>query len=103
MLADRHDVLTFSDPRDGIRCLVEREPPDVIICDVNMPHLSGLELYREVTRVRPFLAERFIFLTGGDSEDLADLNPGIARRILEKPVHRKDLVAAIESVSAARD
>jgi signal transduction histidine kinase len=102
MLADRHDVLTFSDPRDGMRCLIEREPPDVIICDVNMPHVSGLDLYREVTRGRPFLAERFIFLTGGYSEELANLMAGSPRRILEKPVHRKDLIAAIESVSAAR-
>jgi signal transduction histidine kinase len=103
MLADRHDVLTFSDPRDGMRCLIEREPPDVIICDVNMPHMSGLSLYREVTRGRPFLAQRFVFLTGGDSEELANLMAGLPHRILEKPVHRKDLIAAIESVSAARD
>jgi DNA-binding NarL/FixJ family response regulator len=85
-----------------MRCLIEREPPDVIICDVNMPHVSGLDLYREVTRGRPFLAERFIFLTGGYSEELANLMAGSPRRILEKPVHRKDLIAAIESVSAAR-
>ncbi len=102
MLADRHDVLTFSDPRDGMRCLIEREPPDVIICDVNMPHVSGMDLYREVTRGRPFLAERFIFLTGGYSEELANLMGGSPRRILEKPVHRKDLIAAIESVFTAR-
>ena len=102
LLADRHDVLTFSDPRDGMRCLIEREPPDIIICDVNMPHVSGLDLFRQVTQMRPFLAERFIFLTGSESQELASLLPGSPRRILEKPVHRKDLIAAIESVSAAR-
>ena len=100
MLADRHDVLTFSDPRDGMRCLIEREPPDIIICDVNMPHVSGLDLYREVTRVRPFLSVRFIFLTGGECEELANLLDGSPTRILEKPVHRKELIAAIEAVSA---
>jgi hypothetical protein len=31
VLSDRHDVLTFSDSRDGMRCLTEREPPDAII------------------------------------------------------------------------
>ena len=103
MLSDRHDVLTFSDPNDGMRCLIERDPPDVIICDVNMPQVSGLDLFREVTRVRPFLAERFVFLTGGDCEELANLMGGSTRRILEKPVHRKDLFAAIESVSAPRE
>jgi len=99
MLSDRHDVLTFSDPRDGMRCLIEREPPDAILCDINMPEMNGLELYREVARVRPFLAPRFIFLTGGDSDELAMLMTEAPRRILEKPVHRKDLIDAIENVT----
>jgi signal transduction histidine kinase len=99
MLSDRHDVLTFSDPLDGMRCLIEREPPDAILCDINMPGMNGLDLYREVARLRPFLAPRFIFLTGGDSDELAMLMTEAPRRILEKPVHRKDLIAAIEAVT----
>ena len=101
MLAAFHDIITFSDPRDGMRCLIEREPPDVIICDINMPVVSGIELYREVTKVRPFLARRFVFLTGAISEEASTL---IAedRRILEKPVHREDLIAAIEAIASAK-
>jgi len=102
MLAGYHDIITFSDPRDGMRCLIEREPPDVIICDINMPGVGGVELYREVTRVRPFLARRFMFLTGGVSEEATALI-GDERRILEKPVHREDLIAAIEAIAAAKD
>jgi signal transduction histidine kinase len=99
MLADRHDVLTFSDPKDGMRCLIEREPPDVIICDVNMPEISGLDLYREVTRARAFLAERFIFLTGSAPEELTGLVDQSGLCILEKPVHRHELLAAIERLA----
>jgi len=101
MLADHHDVLTFSDPRDGMRRLIECEPPpDVIICDVNMPEVDGIELYRRVTAARPFLAERFIFLTGNDPRDLDSLLPGSGGRVrvLEKPVQRRDLVAAIDAI-----
>jgi signal transduction histidine kinase len=99
MLADRHDVLTFSNPRDGMHSLVERDPPDVIICDINMPEISGLELYREVTRVKPFLADRFVFLTGGDSDELAQMIQDAPRRVLEKPVHRHELIAAIDQIA----
>lgn len=98
MLSDNYDVLTFSDSRDGMRCLVEREPPDVIICDINMPDVTGRELYRQVTNERPFLAQRFVFLTGGDSDELAALMAEAPCRILEKPVHRKDLVAVIDAI-----
>ena len=102
MLAERHDVLTFSDSRDGMRSLIEREAPDVIICDINMPGVNGLDLYREVVKRKPFLAGRFIFLTGGDSDELATLMAEAPQRILEKPVHRKDLLAAIDAI-ASRD
>jgi signal transduction histidine kinase len=103
MLADRHDVLTFSNPRDGMRCLIERDPPDVIICDINMPELSGLDLYREVIGKRPYLAERFIFLTGGDSDELVRLAEQTPLCILEKPVHRHDLIAAIERLATRKE
>ena len=100
MLADHYDVLTFSDSRDGMRCLIERDPPDVIICDINMPEVNGLELFRQVTGARPFLAERFVFLTGGDSDELATLMSEAPGVVLEKPVHRKDLLAVIDAISA---
>jgi signal transduction histidine kinase len=100
MLAQHHEILTFSDPRDGMRCLVEREPPDVIICDVNMPDVNGLEIYRHVTSVRPFLAERFVFLTGSDCDELTALRREVPTRILVKPVRRKDLMAVIDAISA---
>jgi signal transduction histidine kinase len=103
MMAASHDLLTFSDSLDGMRCLIEREPPDVIICDINMPGISGIDLFTEVTRARPFLADRFIFLTGGDSGEAAAQLSVPERRILEKPVHRDDLIAAIELVVAAKD
>jgi signal transduction histidine kinase len=100
MLGEQHDVLTFSDSTDGMRCLIERDPPDIIICDVNMPEVDGIELFKQVTRVRPFLAERFVFLTGGNSDELATLMAEAPTRILEKPVHRKDLIAVIDAISS---
>jgi signal transduction histidine kinase len=102
MLAAYHDILTFSDPRDGMRCLIEQPPPDVIICDINMPMVSGVELYQEVTRLRPFLAKRFVFLTGGVCEEAAPLVAANAR-ILEKPVHREELIGAIEAIATLED
>lgn len=100
MLGEQHDVLTFSDSTDGMRCLIERDPPDIIICDINMPEVDGIELFKQVTRVRPFLAERFVFLTGGDSDELATLMAEAPTRILEKPVHRKELIAVIEAIAS---
>jgi two-component SAPR family response regulator len=64
-----------------------------------MPDVNGLELFRQVTSVRPFLAERFVFLTGSDSNELTTLRREVPTRILVKPVRRKDLMAVIDAIS----
>ena len=39
-----YEVLTASDPRDTIR-LIEDEQPDLLVLDVEMPGISGLEVF----------------------------------------------------------
>lgn len=53
-----HEVDVSEDGRDGIE-LVERETYEVCICDMHMPGLNGLEVYRELSGSRPNL--RLIF------------------------------------------
>lgn len=76
--------------------------PQVIVCDVNLPGISGDHLLERVRTTRPELAERFI-LTTGDSVD--DARPGsiLARHpfVLQKPFDLatlKSLVALVEGV-----
>jgi CheY-like chemotaxis protein len=38
---------------------------DLILCDVMMPGLSGMDLHQWLATDNPSLAERFIFITGG--------------------------------------
>jgi CheY-like chemotaxis protein len=45
--------------------LVAGEEFDTVLCDLMMPDLSGMELYERVAAVRPDVAERFVFITGG--------------------------------------
>jgi len=51
---------------DGAEALskVRQRPYDMIVCDVQMPELDGLGLYRELARERPELVARFVFVTG---------------------------------------
>ena len=46
--------------------LLERESDfDLLLCDLKMPALSGIEVYERAVARRPELAERFVFMTGG--------------------------------------
>jgi CheY-like chemotaxis protein len=66
-LAEDHDVVVVTRGRDAVAALTEDNgtPFDLILCDLMMPEMSGEDVYAEVTRRRPDLARRFVFMTGG--------------------------------------
>jgi signal transduction histidine kinase/ABC-type phosphate/phosphonate transport system substrate-binding protein/ActR/RegA family two-component response regulator len=64
MLAE-HEVVTAQDGQ-GALSLLERDPDfDVILCDLQMPGLSGVDVYQRLATRAPQLARRMLFLTGG--------------------------------------
>ena len=66
-----------SDGAEALTRLRER-PVDVILADLRMPRMGGMELYAQLEEERPELAARVLFLSG-DVSQLAELE----RRILE--------------------
>src|ERR1035437_78087 len=50
--------------------LVMESDVDAILCDLQMPELSGDLFYIEVSRARPHLQKRFIFVTGNVDNSL---------------------------------
>ncbi len=73
--------------------------PAVIICDINLPGLSGEELLGTIGATRPGLAARFI-LTTGDSIDDATAGSALARHpfVLQKPFDLATLKSLVELV-----
>jgi len=65
MLGRAHDVVAVSDPRQALARLLAGERFDLVLCDLMMPDLNGMELIREVERRRPGATEPFVFITGG--------------------------------------
>jgi len=64
-LSGEHDVTVVASAREAL-AHVERGPPfDLVITDLLMPDMSGIELAAELERRSPATAERMIFMTGG--------------------------------------
>ena len=74
---------------------------DVVICDLKMPRIDGMSLYRAIAAARPTLTRRVIFVTGDvagtDAERfLADSGC----RWLAKPFRLADLLRAVRDTLA---
>lgn len=78
---------------------MEREAPDLVICDMQMPGMSGIDLLRALRARSDALARvPFVFLTAfGDRETAIDGRRAGADDYLVKPVDYDLLIAAVES------
>jgi DNA-binding NtrC family response regulator len=63
-LGSDHDVTVVPGGREALDRL-EREHFDVVVSDLLMPEVTGMELHAAVEARDPDLAERMIFVTGG--------------------------------------
>lgn len=64
-LADELEVSTATSGREALARLEQDRDYDVVLCDLMMPDVSGMDVYERVVEQRPELARRFVFVTGG--------------------------------------
>lgn len=91
-------VMTASDGQEGLR-LIEKEQPDLILCDIMMPNLNGFEFRKTLARNDVTSTIPFIFLTARAA--LVDKLHGIeagADDYITKPFEREELLARINAV-----
>jgi signal transduction histidine kinase/DNA-binding response OmpR family regulator len=101
-LERHHDVTLASGAKRASELLSEMEF-DVVLCDLVMPHVSGMELYEAVKARSPEQAARFVFLTGGThSPDAREFLQRVPNRRAYKPIGPEDLALLIEESLAER-
>ncbi|MGE5707918.1 MAG: response regulator [Bacteroidota bacterium] len=76
---------------------ISRELPDVILMDVQMPHLSGKDVSR-LLRSNLGTTEIPLILMSGDSSKLADYESFGAQAALEKPIEVQRLLQLVEQL-----
>jgi len=118
LLADDHTVM-----RAGLRLLLERhenfevvgeaadgreavelaagQKPDVVVMDVAMPHLNGVEAARQILSRNPEIAIVMLSMHSDESYVLRSLKAG-ARAYLLKDSAEADLIAAIQAIIEGR-
>jgi DNA-binding NarL/FixJ family response regulator len=118
LLADDHTVV-----RDGLRALLERQPdmtvvaeaadgrdsvrlaeeqsPDVVVMDITMPNMNGIEATRRILAANPRTAVVILSMHQDESYVLRSLKAG-AKGYLLKDSLRSDILDAIHAVSQGR-
>ncbi|MBC7913669.1 MAG: response regulator [Pyrinomonadaceae bacterium] len=89
-------TLTAPDGKTGVEKAL-KEKPDLIICDVSMPHMDGFSVLHILSRHPETSAIPFIFMTG--KNELTDIRKGMrmgADDYLVKPFDENDLLNSVE-------
>ncbi|CAN5196801.1 hypothetical protein BH09MYX1_BH09MYX1_09240 [soil metagenome] len=91
-----HDVVVLDAARAAADLLDAGQKFDVIICDVMMPDMTGIELYTHLAAAHPDQASRVVFLTGGaftpKSAEFMEMVPNLR---VEKPFEVAELRSLI--------
>jgi PAS domain S-box-containing protein len=97
-----HEVVSTTSGAGALE-LVARERFDAVLCDLQMPGMSGEALWAEVRRRDPELADAFVFMTGvGFGADVERFLAASRRPVLEKPFATDEALALIGSIVRAR-
>jgi PAS domain S-box-containing protein len=96
ILTAHHDVVVASSGADALTRIGGADPFDGVLCDVMMPGMNGMELYRELRRRAPELASRVLFVTGGALvEEVRAFIEETGAPVVEKPFAPVQIVEAV--------
>lgn len=103
LLESNDGMVVVADAADGREAvtLAERHSPDVVVMDVAMPGLNGIEAARQITSKLPGTAVVFLSMHSDESYVLKALKAG-ARGYLLKDSAEYDLINAVKAVSEGK-
>lgn len=97
ILCREHEVVAAVVGAEAVALCVAGEKFDLILCDLMMPDMTGVDLHRELSRLAPDQAARMIFMTGGAFTETARLFLSeLASEHLDKPFDPEGLRALVQ-------
>jgi signal transduction histidine kinase/ActR/RegA family two-component response regulator len=87
ILSREHEVTVTTQAREALARVLQGPGFDVILCDLMMPEMTGMEFFTELQRRAPSQAERVTFFTGGAFTDATRaFIEQHQERVLSKPI-----------------
>jgi CheY-like chemotaxis protein len=102
VLGGDYEVLVLNDANEALRLLADGQHFDVILSDVMMPALSGIEFHSALLRDHPEHARRAVFMTGAPRDPVVRaFLDGLQGPWIEKPFSFDKLCSALAEAGGA--
>jgi DNA-binding NarL/FixJ family response regulator len=103
LLDQQKDFLIVAEAADGRECvqLAEEHSPGVVMMDIAMPNMNGIEAARRILAAKPSTGVVILSMHHDESYVLQSLKAG-AKGYLLKDSPREDILAAIRSAAQGR-
>ena len=92
MLERDHQVVVLTEAHLALSPIAEGDVFDLILCDLMMPTMTGMEFYETLCKTNPEAARRMVLVTGGAFSDASQrFLVSFPNPVLFKPLHRAAL------------
>jgi CheY-like chemotaxis protein len=103
MLGHGYEVEVTTSAAEALARLRQAQRFDLVICDLVMPGLGGIEFARQLASIRPALADSMLFMSSGLlSAEAQAFVERYERRVLRKPFERSALRLLVEGQLGSR-
>lgn len=101
ILADENFLVDIAYDGEEALLKVKAHEYDAVVCDLMMPRVRGDEFYLEARKLRPSLADRFIFITGFAADPkIAPFLTANNVKYLVKPFPVEGLITCVKQLFA---
>jgi two-component system, OmpR family, response regulator ChvI len=100
--SEGYAIEAFTDPKEALKRFIELDPSyfDLVITDIRMPNLNGLQLYYRLTAIS--MAIKILFISALDAiEETISVLPSINHNnIIRKPVEKEYFINKVKTLLA---
>ncbi len=94
ILKDKYELIFATCGEDCLRTLKENKDIDLILMDIKMPRQNGIEITKEIKRLRPHI--KVIVVTGYESAEVAkEATEAGADAYITKPFESREILKKI--------